>query len=83
DKDSNGKSISGSRKKKVLDYINNLDIDYGAKCILLKSEYSSDDTYNKAIVDYLLNRDDITTEEKRTILEELGATIDSNGYIHW
>ena len=83
DKDSNGKSISGSRKKKVLDYINNLNIDYGAKCILLKSEYSSEDRYNKAIVDYLNSRDDITTEEKRTILEELGATIDSNGYIHW
>lgn len=83
DKDSNGNSISGSRKKKVLDYINNLDIDYGAKCILLKKEYSSEDRYNKVIVDYLIGRDDITTEEKKTILEELGATVDSNGYIHW
>ena len=69
------------RQKKA--YIWGLDIDYGAKCILFKSIYDKDDTYNKAIVDYINSRDDITTEEKRTILEELGATIDSNGYIHW
>ena len=83
DKDSNGKSISGSAKEKKIDYINNLNIDYGAKCILLKSEYPSDDTYNKDIVDYLNGRDDITFEEKKTILEELGATIDDKGYIRW
>lgn len=83
DKDSNGKSISGSKKNKKIEYINNLNIDYGAKCILLKSEYPSDDTYNKDIVDYLNGRDDITFEEKKTILEELGATIDDKGYIRW
>ncbi len=83
DKDSNGNSISGSKKQKVLDYINNLDIDYGAKCILLKSEYKTEDNYNTAIVDYLNARDDISREEMITILEELGATIDENGYIYW
>ncbi len=31
DKDADGKSISGSRKEKVLDYINGLDTDYGIK----------------------------------------------------
>lgn len=83
DKDSKGNSISGSRKQKVLDYINNLDIDYGAKCILLKSEYKTEDNYNTAIVDYLNSRDDISREEMITILEELGATIDENGYVYW
>jgi hypothetical protein len=83
DKDSNGKSISGSAKEKKIDYINNLDIDYGAKCILIKSQYKSEDSYNDDIVDYLNERDDISSEEMKTILEELGATIDDEGYIHW
>lgn len=75
DKDENGKSISGSRKEKVLDYINGLDIDYGEKIILFKNEYNADDTYNDDIVDYLNSRDDISYSEMKTILEELGATL--------
>ena len=83
DKDSKGNSISGSLKKKKSAYINSLDIEYGTKCILYKSQYPKDNSYNKVIVDYLIGRDDITYEEKKTILEELGATVDSNGYIRW
>lgn len=83
DKDSNGKSISGSRKEKVLDYINNLDIDYGEKIILFKSEYNADDTYNYEIVEYLNSRDDISYEEMETILKELGFKVDSKGNISW
>jgi hypothetical protein len=83
DKDSKGNSISGSLKKKKSAYINNLDIEYGAKCILYKSQYPKDDTYNKAIFEYIKGRTDITYDEKKNILEELGATVDSNGYIHW
>lgn len=83
DKDSNGKSISGSRKEKVLDYINNLDIDYYEKLILFKSEYNADDTYNYEIIDYLNNRDDISYEEEVIILKELGFNVDSNGNISW
>lgn len=79
DKDENGKSISGSRKDKVIDYINNLDADYGEKIILFKSEYPADDTYNGEIIDYLNSRQDITYEEMVTILKELGFTISSDG----
>ena len=83
DKDKNGKSISGSRKEKVLDYINSLDADYGEKLILFKSEYTADDTYNYEIIDYLNSRDDISYEEMETILKELGFTIDARGNISW
>ena len=83
DKDSNGKSISGSRKEKVLDYINNLDADYGEKIILFKSEYKADDTYNYEIIDYLNSREDITYDEMNTILKELGFTVKSDGTIYW
>lgn len=83
DKDENGKSIRGSRKEKVIDYINNLDASYGEKIILLKSEYNADDTYNQEIIDYLNSRDDISYDEMKAILIELGFTVDDNGNIYW
>ncbi len=78
DKDADGKTISGSRKDKVLDYINGLNADYGEKIILFKSEYPSDDTYNYEIIDYLNSRDDISYDEMNTILKELGFTVNGN-----
>jgi hypothetical protein len=83
DKDEDGKSISGSRKDKVVEYINSLDADYGEKIILFKSEYPADDTYNYDIIDYLNSRDDISYSQMETILKELGFTVDSKGNIYW
>jgi len=83
DKDSDGKSISGSRKKKVAEYLNSLDAEYGAKIILFKSEYPSDHTYNRDIIEYLDNREDISYEEMVIILQELGFKVDANGNVRW
>jgi len=83
DKDSEGKSISGSRKEKVLNYVNNLDADYGAKIILFKSEYPADDTYNMDIIEYLNSRNDISYEEEVNILKELGFTVEADGTVSW
>ena len=83
DKDESGKSIVGSRKEKVLDYINNMDLDYGAKIILFKNEYNADDTYNNDIIEYLNSREDISYEEMESILKALGFTVDSNGNVYW
>ena len=83
DKDENGKSISGSRKEKVADYINGLDADYYTKIILFKKEYNSEDTYNTEIINYLNSRDDISFEEEILILRELGFEVDSQGNISW
>jgi hypothetical protein len=83
DKDSNGKSISGSAKEKKKEYIFGLDIDDGAKYILYRSQYTSDDTYNYEIVDYILSRDDLSYEDKKTILEELDFKIAADGSIGW
>ena len=83
DKDANGKSISGSRKKKVIGYINGLDCDYGMKLILYKSEYPSDDTYNYDIIEYLNDREDISYQQMVTILKELGFNVERNGRITW
>lgn len=83
DKDKNGKSINGSRKEKVIDYINNLDADYETKIILFKSEYNSDDTHNYEIIEYLNNREDISYDEMVLILKELGFNVDSKGNVTW
>jgi hypothetical protein len=82
DKDAYGKTINGSRKAKVLDYINNLNADYETKIILYKKEYPSDDTYNYEIIDYINNRNDLTYEERIAIYTELGFTV-KDGYVYW
>ena len=83
DKDENGKTINGSRKDKVLDYINSLDIDYYEKLILFKNEYNADDTYNGQIIEYINSRSDLTYEEKVNVLEELGFEVSADGRITW
>ena len=82
DKDENGKSVSGSRKEKVISYINTLPIDYGPAIILFKSEYPSDDTYNNDIVAYVESQD-LTFEEKVMILTELDFTVLPDGTVQW
>lgn len=83
DKDENGKTISGSRKEKVIDYIDSLNADYGTKILLFKSEYNADDTYNEDIIEYLNNRDDISYDEMVSILKELGFTVEADGTVRW
>ena len=70
------------RKSKVIEYINGLDLDYGQKAILFKTEYKADDTYNYDIIDYLNNRGDLSYEDRVTILRELGFRVTSNGAIY-
>lgn len=83
DKDKDGKTVSGSRKRKVLAYINSLDASYEEKIILYKKEYPSEDRYNRAIVEYLNSRDDISYKEMKSILEDLGFKVDSKGNVSW
>ena len=83
DKDESGKSISGSRKEKVIDYVNGLDIDYGMRLILFKNEYNADDTYNNEIIEYLNSRDDLSFSDTVTILRKLGFTVHDDGTIEW
>ena len=82
DKDREGNSISGTRKDKIIDYLNEIDADYGAKLILFKSQYPADHTYNYEIIDYL-NGLDISYEQTETILKELGFEVDAEGNISW
>ena len=82
DKDANGKTINGSRKEKVLSYINNLDADYYTKILLWKSEYPSDDTYNREIVDYINGLSGLTYTDRVNALTELGFRVTADGQIY-
>ena len=86
DKDSNGKTINGSAKRKKTDYINSLDLDYGQRIILYRSLFDSEadkKMYNADIVEYLNNRDDISYEEMVTILEALDFKVYQDGTVTW
>lgn len=83
DKDKFGKSISGTRKTKVVAYINSLNIPVTQKYILLKSEYPSTDDYNYEIIDYVNSMDDMTFEEKIEVLRKLDFDVDAAGNIYW
>ena len=83
DKDSKGNAVSGSRKKKVVQYLNGLDATYGAKIILYKMEYPSDDTYNGKIIEYVNGIEGFSYEQKATVLKELGFTVSKDGKVSW
>ena len=79
--------IKGDKaKEQKTAYIAGLDLDEGQKMILYRSLFDSKEDknkYNAKIVNYLNGRKDIAYEDKVSILESLGMTIDSNGRIGW
>ncbi len=82
DKKSDGKTISGSRKKKVINYVNSLDLSIPQKAMIIRTEYSSFDEYNYDIVDYVGSLN-ITYEKKVKILEELDMKVYEDGTVEW
>lgn len=87
DEDGDGRTDSGTKKTNVINWLNGRnDLDYGQKIILYRSMYNSKqdrEDYNYDIIDYLNSRDDINYAQMKAILEELGMTVDSEGYIYW
>lgn len=83
DKDAKGNSISGSKKAKVFNYINSMNIDFEQKAILAKLQYNSYDEWNYDIIDYLNNNPDISFDEEVVILKKLGFEVDDEGNISW
>jgi hypothetical protein len=77
-----GKAISGSRKNKVVNYVNSLDMSIAQKAILIKSTNTFKfNEYNKAIVEYVggLN---IDYKDKVKILKDLDMTV-KDGTVYW
>jgi hypothetical protein len=82
DKDSSGKSISGSRKEKIVSYINTLDLTIPQKAILIRQEYSTFDDYNYQIINYVMDLN-ISDNEKKKIFEGIDMTVYDDGTIGW
>lgn len=82
DKDEAGKTISGSKKKKVFDYINSMNIGFEEKLILAKLKYNTYDEYNHEIINYL-NNSNVTYDEMVFILKQMGFTVTNDGNIYW
>ena len=83
DKDEYGESISGTKRPKVESYVYSLDIPDIQKHILFKSQYNSDNSHNREILDYLNNNQELTYEEKVYVLDALGAKVLQDGSIKW
>ena len=81
DKDKNGKSISGSKKRKVFDYINSMDVPYEQKLILAKSEYNSFNDNNYEIIEYIENTG-MDYDERIELYKALGFKVDGDS-ISW
>ncbi|MBP3920833.1 MAG: hypothetical protein J6D28_04635 [Bacilli bacterium] len=83
DKNFEGETISGSKKKKVFDYINSTDLVFEQKVILAKMYYPSYDEYNYDIIDYLNNNDYLDFDSEVKILKTLGFKVSEDGTITW
>ena len=49
----NGKAITGSREKKVINYVNSLNLSVAQKALLIKMEYNSYKRYDNQIINYV------------------------------
>lgn len=86
DKDADGQSIPGSAKEKKIQYINSLPIDDGQKYILFRMMYDGKEDrnyYNPLILDYLNSREDLSYEDRVTILQELDFEVFKDGSVRW
>lgn len=83
DKDANGNAISGTAKKKVINYLNNSNMDYNQKLYLLGKDYALTNQ-EKSYLAYLIYDSDLTQEEKIDMYNDItGFKVDKNGNVRW
>lgn len=73
-KDKNGKTISGSKKAKVINYINSMNIPVSQKAILINLNGYKLTNYNSQVINYV-NSSNNTTADKKEILKSLGFEV--------
>lgn len=82
DKNEKGNSIPGSRKDKVIDYVNTLDMSIAQKAILIKSTNTFKfNDYNAEIVEYVSSLN-LEYEDMVNILEDLDMTVKGD-MVYW
>ena len=78
DKDANGNTIRNSKKKKVINAINKLNLSIPQKAILIKQQYNNYEQYDNEIINYI-EKLKLTEEEKKELYEELGFKVETDG----
>jgi hypothetical protein len=83
DYNAKGNAISGSRKNKVIAYVNEYELDIPQKAILIKmTDTFKFNDYNYEIVDYIGGLD-ISYEDKKQMLEDLDMKVYDDGRVEW
>lgn len=78
-----GKTISGSKKNKVYEYVNNMDITYNQKLLLLGTQYSLTSAEKTKLAHYI-NDMNISKKRKMEIYDKIsGFTVYKDGRIKW
>ena len=67
----NGKVVPNSKKNKIINYVNSLNLSIPQKAMLIKTEYSSYDNYDTQIINYVNNMN-YTKFEKASLLKQFG-----------
>lgn len=79
----NGKSISGSSKGKVYEYVNNMDITYEQRLMLLGMRYTLSDNEQTDLYNYVKSLD-YSEDELISVFRKLkGFTVYNDGRVTW
>ena len=81
DKDKNGDTIKDSRKEKIINAIDKLELSDIEKAMLIRLEYTSFDNYNYEILKYIDSLE-LSKNQKEEILETFGFEI-KGGRVYW
>lgn len=79
----NGKSVSGSSKKKVYEYVNNMDISYEQRLMLLGMKYTLTDNEQTKLYNYVKSLDYTQDEMKSAFKKLKGFTVYNDGRVTW
>ena len=82
DKYVNGKSAPNSKKRKVFNYINSMNIPYEQKLILAKLKYASYNDNNYEIIRYLDNSP-LDYNSKIQLFKKMGFKVSADGKVSW
>ena len=76
-----GKSVSGTKKKKVYNYVNKMNISYTQKLVLLGTQYKLSNTERARLANFV-NNSDLSYDEKMTLYGKFkGFKVYKNGTI--
>lgn len=78
-----GKTVAGSAKRKTYEYVNNMNISYEQKLLLLGMQYKLNDAERTKLYNYVKTLD-YSQDEMQKVFEKLqGFTVYKNGKVTW